>query len=185
MFSRLNSGFGDDPRWHAERRFEESRVNFLYRKCGLERDLATLRELHRDRLGYPGLNFSLFQELYPSFPIVLGCDRLNGLALHESSQAVLPAWYKSFAKVPFVPAFERFCERAAASLHGRGIGLIFPRKGFRDGLIIYTGLDDCWNEGGGFIFRMGKADKSVDVIVRPFADLVAGIYDSGRGWVPD
>lgn len=185
-FLRLNRGSIEEQRGAAERQFEAARVRFVLKKCGLPKKAEReLQELHRERLGSVGLNFALFNEIYPTFPVVLGTSRLAGAELHRDPRAILPMWFSKFQDVPFYPPFEALESAVKGHASGRPIGLVFPRKGFAQGLIIHTeGLDEYWLHGGCYVYRGGTKNRRVDLFVRPFASLIEAIHNRGRGWDP-
>jgi hypothetical protein len=128
--------------------FERTKVRYLMTVLGLAGEIPRLRRLYADVHGKPGLSFAIFNEQYPTFPVLLRADRLNGVELYTDNRAVLPAWFqtKKTRKVPFFPAFEAF--RWGRHSCGRVPGLVFPRKGFPRGMVIHGPGLERYNCGG-------------------------------------
>jgi hypothetical protein len=173
----------------AERRaeqFEEGRVKFVLNRCKL---LDHKRELLRARareLGQFGrLTFDLFNERFRDFPILLGSHTLGGIKLHQDQRSVLPNWFTNFPKLPFVEAYREFYVARHELANGRPLGVVFPRHGFRQGMIIHNGgLDEYWYRHTMVVYHGGTSKKSYQLFVQAFSPLIDAIYNKGRGWQP-
>ena len=95
---------------------------------------------------------------------------------------MLPRWFENFRGLPFVAPFHDFITAVGPSSDLKPSGLVFPRKGFRQGLVIYNGdLNEYRIKGGEFVFE----NEEETYHVRPFSAVVDAIYNSGRGWKPN
>jgi hypothetical protein len=190
FFARMGSGGRDRMEEAANLRYETLKVKFVMSRSGLgPQEVRRLSRLHEDRYGVPGLSFGIFREEYPTYPVLLQCSRLEGLRLHTDPKSILPVWFKNFESLPFVPPFVAFHDSIVAveKLGGRGVGLVFPRKGFQQGLVVHTAVANGsgWEQGPCFCFRGGRKGARLDLFVRPFVALVDEIYNNGHGWSPD
>lgn len=187
-FHQLHSKTDTKRKLHAasERKFEDKLVEFVCKRNGLARlhkDLVRRQGIREDD---PFLTFALFNDTFPSYPLMLGSTRLEGKELHKEKNAVFPRWLTTFRGLPFVDPYHEFLESLGAHAELASAGLVFPRKGFRQGLIIYNGgLDEHKIKGGVFVYEGGTKKRPITYHVRPFAAVVDGIYNHGRGWKPD
>jgi len=203
-FSRLMASAqsqGDCRILAQEVQFEAARVRFVVRRFGL--GAPVLRQLVEDWFRTTGrreLRFAAFHERYPTFPFYFGTHTLCGLAVpwtagavggrtpynyhvHRDPYSTEPARYKKFEWVPFVIAYRQFYNSASAAASGRSIGLIFPRRGMVDGMIIHNDeSEQFWTSGLCQVYKDPKTEKRL--YVQPFAALIAAIYNNGRGWRP-
>lgn len=171
--------------------FEEGKVTYLLKafKMNVRVVTQTLRQQTRERTGQPRLLLRAFNETFSSFPLLLGATRLDGVKLHTATTATLPALFKNFGSAPFVDAYESFYEQMEGRAQGRAVGLIFPRKGLKNGLIIYT-VDDplriplCHREGY-FMYAGGSKKDRHYAVVRSFQKVVEALHNGGHGWRPD
>lgn len=171
----------------ADAEYEARLVSFLLKKFHIERVERHLRK--RDSLagGNGDLKFSLFCDEYRSFPILLSANPLNGVTLHTDPRAFLPALFKSFDKTPFVMAYEELFEDIADKADGRAVGLVFPRKGIRYGLVIHNGddLDRRVFRGMVMTYYGGTKKRKFNLYVQPFQNLIEALHNEGHGWRPD
>lgn len=192
-FSRLTAGQAHHDRMTARAgiAFEEGKVSYLLgvfklniRKVGNE-----LRQIEEAERGQPNLTFRAFHSAYPTFPLVLGTDRLAGAALHLNPKAMIPSLFKEFSQAPFVTAYDAFYEKNAGRASGRPLGLVFPRKGFKQGMLIHaaetpTDLPLCAKES--LLCYVGGTKKHRHwLVVRSFARVLEAVHNGGHGWRPD
>lgn len=180
-FERLQTKSQESLRRLSALQYEERLVRFVVTQLKL--GTAAMKQLSARRRNLDGSGYLLladFNELFPDFPIVLGADRLEGIRLHLEPRAFLPSLFKAFDKAPFVAAYEAFWAAAASRAQGRALGLIFPRKGFRHGLIIHNGgLDEYWIRGMVMVYQGGTEQKQERLYVQSFAPLVESIREHG------
>lgn len=150
------------------------------------RRIRSLRQKWTAETNIDRLTFRAFNQEFPTFPLLLGTDPLNGVKLHLDRTAMIPSLFKKFSRTPFVKAYEAFYEQVADRANDRAIGLVFPRKGIRHGLIIYSGDFELeiphsllWTYVG------GTKKKTFRVYVRPFQQLAEAIHAKGHGWRPN
>ena len=185
LFARLRRlGDGGADALNMAQAYERARVKYLMTRCGMSSRLRALRSLHAERFGSPGLSFELFAELFPGCPVAFAADRLDGLQLHRDPGSALPAWFSRFSDLPFIAPFEKHLER----LGGRGdraAALVFPRKGFAQGLVIHTPVAGlCFPGGVHLEYRRPASARRAEVVlhVRPFSALAEALKDGAGGW---
>ena len=190
-FKRFASAHHEREAVQAEIQYERTCVEYLIK--GLHLPVSVRRELQsreNDETNQNRLTFHTFHEMFPTFPMLLGCSRLKGVKLHLDKHAMIPSLFKQFNEAPFVEAYEEFYEhmlsRANGRSNGRSLGLVFPRKGIVRGLIIYSGDLDLqiphsllWTYTGGTRKALHR------LYVRPFQQLVEAIHNKGSGWRPE
>ncbi len=173
---------GDNAvRWDES--FEEERVKFVLLRCGLADRKGDLLAAGRRRYGRPRLTFDLFNDTFPSFPMLMKASRLGGVKLHEDARASLPALFTHFDRAPFFRAWEEFYEAAAARANNRAVALVFPRNRVRGALVMHDGgLDDYFVHGTVLTYTGGTREKPYRLYVQPFGPLVEAIHNRGHGW---
>lgn len=183
---RLKTASDLNVRIVEDRTFESKRVKFLLKQSGAPASAAEdLRRACVERYGSPDLLFEVFHELHPEYPVVLAADRLDGVRLHQDQDCVLPNWFTRFTELPFVGPFGAHLEAVQASRPGKAAGLVFPRVGLVQGLVIHTevpGVD--FGPGACFTFtgsRRGGGRRTL--YVRPFSALVDAV--AGSAPAPD
>lgn len=187
-FDRITRGYHERAAARADVEYEAGRVAYLLGAVKLNVRKATSALLE----SYPGpdgaLTFKAFNATYPSFPLILGASRLDGVKLHLEDSAQVPALFNRFASAPFVSAYEAFYEEYADRANGGAVGLVFPRKGVRQGLIMYTSDDPEAIPFGEREFYMvyvgGSRKKRHRLYVRSFQKTVEAVYRDGHGWTP-
>lgn len=185
-FDRLMRGRAEQFREMEEERYEASRVEFILGRCGIPKvKYDLMRECERET-GQSALRLRYFNARFPTFPILLGATRLDGVKLHADSRAFLPALFTNFRKAPFVEAYLRFHSEVSVSADGRTVGLAFPRKGLKQGLIIHNGgLDGIWVRGTLLTYTGGTPGETERLYVQAFQPLIEAVYNKGHGWDPD
>lgn len=186
LFRRIRGRLGDGAH-EKDRAYENARVRFMVARLGMGRAAHTLADRHAELYGSRGLTFGVFAEEYPDFPVLLAASTLGGVELHQDNRSVFPNWYRRFPDLPFVAPFEAHLERVAGKVRsGFAAGLVFPRKGFGQGLVVHTDVPSAeFGRGGCFTYRGGTRGRPVELHVRPFSDLVdavrAGGWSAGAG----
>lgn len=167
-------------------RYEEARVTWLLKKFKRPRLSAALRRNEERETGRAVLTLRAFNDEFPTFPILLGASDLDGVRLHLDERAMMPALFKHFDQAPFVIAYERFYEAAEGRAEGRALGLVFPRKAFPQGWIIFDdGLEAVPYHGATFLYEGGTRKERHRLFVRPFQTMVEAIHREGHGWRPE
>jgi len=191
-FGKLTSGqsYHDRMAARADAAFEEGKVNYLLKtfNYNVRKAAAQLCKLAEQTVGSPDLTFRAFHQQEPSFPLYLGASRLNGVQLHLEPTAMLPALFKAFGAAPFVQFYDQFYEANAERAGDRPVGLVFPRKGFKNGLVVYAADDPqiipfCEREAF-FTYVGGKKKDQHWVLVRSFQKVLEAVHNGGHGWRP-
>ena len=177
----------DPARFRAEMasRWESARVEFTLGHVGLGRCKRHLFQLAEEQTGVRRLTFVFFHEHFPSFPIILGANDLGILPepLHRLQKAIFPEWFRNFTQLPFMPMYEELYSSTTGL--ARPLGMIFPRKGFQQGLVVHNGDPSTFVPlGGSYFAHRGKRDQIL--VVQPYIALLDQIYRKGHadGWKP-
>lgn len=188
-FNRIKSRDQDTFRREQECRWEGERVAATLNRLHLGQQAKVLRQRAVELIGTAQLTFRIFNYVYPTFPITLGCSRLSHLPkpLHLLQEAIFPAWFKNFRNLPIIDPFEEFYEGLGDERTLRPVGMIFPRNGFKQGLIVHTGSPDQFvpPRSGYFCYHGGDRKHPLDLVVQPYIGLLDHIYNRGHGWKPD
>ena len=123
------------------------------------------------------LTFSMFHE-HVDLPIRLGFDALAGvIPLHRDQKAVLPNWYKHFLNLSFVKAYDQAFEGLRVK-NETPFGLIFPRKGFAQGMIVHNGdMEKFVPPRTSCHFYRGGSKYKMNLVVQPYVVLVDQLRD--------
>ena len=161
----------------AQAAAEASLVDWTYRRLRCDH----LLKQEKRRLRGEMLSFSHINDLL-RFPMTFGYTRLPGrVPIHKDPESIHPAWFKTFNSLPVVKVYDELFDSADTT---RPFGLVFPRKGFAQGLIIHNGdlqlfvpASSCCH------FYRGDGRRKKDLVVQPYSILIDGIRDS-IGWSP-
>jgi hypothetical protein len=196
-FAELNARRDIDHELQVQNdRFESALVEHTLKRFNLQHARRQVSETRMKMVGVPQLTFEGFLEAFPTFPFVLGANRLRGLAVpwqqkplplnyevHKDSWSLEPHRFKSWNRVPFVEAYKQFYDAVMGDGKvAKPVGLIFPRKGFRYGMIIHNDSSEhYWDRGLCWVYkdRNGK-----HMYVQPYTNLLEAVYAAGRGWKP-
>ena len=172
--------------------WEHERVRHLMKKLGMSKEEE--RKLSKECenfCGDPLLRFDVFRSQYPTFPFLLSANRLrrmqlphidketpNNYQVHADPACFEPARYKQFERVPFVVAFHELQEQVDDP--HQTIGVVFPRKGLRQGMVIHNDLSEqYWLNGSSWVYKAKDGSK---LFVQPFEALIMGIRNAR--WKP-
>lgn len=184
-FKKMSRGYQERAAAEEVRQYEESRIAYLLKALNMPKAASRLREEEHRHSGDVRLTCRAFNERYTSFPVLLGTSILGGVKLHLDKTALLPALFRQFDQAPFVRAYEDFFEQHQGDAEGRVLGLVFPRKGIRQGLIILNEeLEAVPYHGLTLVYSGGNRKHPCKLYVRPFQLLVEAIYRKGHGWRP-
>ena len=182
-FKRLVLGGSQNTAAVLQARAEHAKVMFLLKYLNVPTKKRTefSRVVARDYDGYYTL--ALFNAMFPSFPVLLGYTSLPKLKvpLHQAAEAFHPVWFKTFMKLPFMKEYETAFDLAAAAASNKPVGLIFPRRGFQQGLIVHNGNfytyvgDQC----SCHVYKTSK----VILIVQPLQSFLT-VVSKEINWVP-
>lgn len=166
---------------------EERKVAFLLNRLGMPKAKWRLLRTAEARTGHKQLTLELFNEAYPSFPLLLAYSHEAGDGLHKHRDATMPAQHTRFHDFPPLKFYEDWFERAEKEANGRAVGLLFPRKGIQQGLILHNGegLDGLWLPGMVSVYTGGTREHPYRLYLQAFAPLVEAIHNKGHGWKPE
>ncbi len=193
----------DEKLGRALAKFEAARLRWLLARFKMMPHAArSLAQRNHERSGRWALTFDAFNELYDSFPFVLGASLLRRLVmpwpsktdaprrteafyhLHRDPYSTEPARFKKFSWVPFVVAYQQFIATLPADVvRRRKVALLFPRRGFKEGMVIHN--DDAeryWEHGLCWVYKVPEQKERL--YVQPLSALVESIYRGGHGWRP-
>jgi len=183
-FADLNKNRSQEQiRAANEAQWEEAVVKRTLKEFSL--GPSTRREMAKiwhDEHGSFALKFSVFNAMFADFPFVLGTTRLDGKHVHQDPKATEPARFERFSQVPFVEAYREFYQDVYCEANLRKVGLVFPRKGFRYGMVIHNDdSEDYWSSGLCWVYKAKQGDR---LYIQPFSSLLEGIKKS-RTWRPE
>jgi len=157
------------------KRWEHSRVYWTVQQLGLQKELKKFeRENRVDFLSFQWLND------LSCLPMYLACVHdLGKQPLHRQQKAIHPNWFKDFPKLPFIEHYVDLVKNLPPIID-RPIVLIFPRKGFGQGLILHNGdlVDYLPFDTGCHVYRMKENSNNDFLIVQSYSSLVS-IFKSG------
>jgi hypothetical protein len=184
-FDSLRQGYHERNEALAGRRYEHDRVMFVLSMFRYSK--PHVRDICRraSERGRADLTFEDFREEAPTFPLWLACDAMPGAKLHTDVRVLLPSLYRNFAAAPFAALYHNLLEEVGDRLGDRTLGIVFPRKGVRHGLVIHgAGLETLPYTGTSVVHEVG-GDASATLYVRPFQAVLAAIDNRGHGWRRD
>ena len=166
-------------------KWETARVEATVKRLKLHKNV--MGELRKQSGGE--LTFEGFNDRFPNFPVVLAGTALVGMEpLHRHSGAIHPMWFKSFRNLPFISFYEDFIHTTASlasftnSVALRPRGMVFPRKGFRDGLILHNGDWESFTADNSS-FHLFKGKDGFTLLVQPYVAFLDHVRD-GISWTP-
>lgn len=182
--------------------FEQRTVHTTLKILGLLKRRWELMGIVQDATGQRELRLWAFNQLFSTFPLVLGCNKLARLELpyahketkqkvtpdtyqiHRDKASAVPSMLLRFSHVPFTIAFKQFHATVAKEAQSRTVGLVVPRKGIvPGGLIVHNdGSEALWVSGTRIVHKFPGA-KDRRLYVEPFRVLLAAVVASG--WRPE
>ncbi len=155
------------------KQWESKRVEWTLRRLGLEKQRKEMLAASEDKL----YAFQAFNTL--GFPIYLNAHpMIDEIPIHRDPKAIHPMWFKSFFALKFVSVFvelfDGFVEKKT-----KPMGVIFPRKGFAQGLIMHNGDWELFvpPQSSCHIY---KGDK-MNLVVQSYSDFIDHVRD-GLAW---
>lgn len=175
-FQKLQQSINFDARW------ESGRASFLLKKLGKGDEERSFREQDpNDRLTFGALNETL------ALPMAFACHPMQGkLPVHRDIKHAHPAWFKKFDKLPVVVVyFELLNEyigacKARGEYESRPFCMVFPRKGFPQGLCIHDGPREKYLTVGEGIHLYYSRRYAREFVVQPFVSVVKVISNDGK-----
>jgi len=141
--------------------WEHSRVMHIVQVMGYKNLVSDLKRVSQGSL------FTLgdFVQVCDDFPVYLFAETLKGSPpIHRDNRSVHPIWFKSFTSVPFVKVY---IERSKTFPTDRPVGMLFPRRGFQQGMIIHDGDPERFLPPGSSC-HLYRGDGGTTMIVQPF-----------------
>lgn len=153
--------------------WESKKVEWTLRRFGLEQQRKEMLYSSEDKL----YSFKAFNTL--GFPMQLCANAmLEQMPIHKDPKSIHPAWFKSFANLSFCKNFDEaldsFIEKKT-----KPMGMIFPRKGFAQGLIIHNGDWELFlpPQSSCHLFRGDK----MNLVVQSYSEFIDHVRD-GLAW---
>ena len=188
-FNMLNSGGGKEAIRQMQALAWESRVvKHTLQRVGAAHYRKRMERQAKEETGETHITFAMFNERFPTFPVLLGGDAMVGeKPLHTRADCIHPVWFKTFMKLPFVESYEELYDALLPETKIRPVvAMVFRRKGFAQGLVIHNGcVDDFVPPNGSCHVHVGGKKKPVTLVVQPYDAFIKHIYRSGRGWKPE
>lgn len=125
--------------------WEHARITHMLQVLRLPSVKSRLQRAEGNRT----FSFEAFYAECPKFPMHLFFDNLPGsIPIHRDNKSVHPMWFKSFMSLPVVKLYKEKLSLCPWSGEDRPVGLVFPRKGFQQGLIVHNGSFDRFVSDG-------------------------------------
>jgi len=151
------------------RQWESSRVEWTLRRMKLDsRRKEILSESPDGRYTFEAFNQTI------TFPMELFGESLKDeQPIHRDVRAIHPLWFKAFVGLPFVKYYEDRFSTFVETDPGRPLGMVFPRKGFSQGLILHNGDWDLFvpPHSSCHIFKGGQKHV-MNLIVQPYMGFI-------------
>jgi hypothetical protein len=189
-FNAMNDRSTEFVAKEQQEAFEDTKVRHVMDRVGLVEEKKRLLRYVRRRYEAERLTFRVFNEVFSTFPVYLSCNRLGNVEpLHKNPKAILPIWFKTFLHLPFMEAYEAAYDAWPAK--DRPFGMVFPRNGFKQGLIVHNGdLHQFVPPNASCHVYLGGSDKKrrkkqhhqIMLVVQPFTAFLDHIYNRGHGW---
>ena len=162
------------------RQWESGRVEWTMRRLKLEQQRKEIL------FATPGgqYTFEAFNQAV-DFPMYLFAEPMAGLSpIHRDPRAIHPMWFKSFRGLPFVKLYEERFEELINTQKHRPIGMVFPRKGFSQGLVLHNGDWDLFvpPQASCHVLKGGKK-HSMNLVVQPYTGFIDHVRQ-GLAWGP-
>lgn len=164
---------------HQIRQWESSRVEWTLRRLKLD---SQRKEIFANAPGGQ-YTFSEFHRVVPNFPMHLIAERtVDDKPLHRDPRSIHPMWFKSFRSLPIVKQYEERFEELYRTFEGKPFGLIFPRKGFAQGLLLHNGDWDLFvpAQSSCHLFKGGQK-HTMNLLVQPYGGFIDHVR-AGLGW---
>lgn len=161
------------------RHWESARVEWTLRRLKLE---APRREL-QSSADFTGYTCDDFNRVVGTFPMYLFAEQLEDEPpIHRDGRAIHPNWFKTFRNLPFVKKYEERFEELYPNHKDRPLAMIFPRKGFAQGLVLHNGNWDLFvpPQASCHLFKGGKK-HAMTLAVQPYAGFIDHIHQ-GLAW---
>ena len=162
------------------RQWESSRVEWTMRRLKLERQR---KEVLSAAIGGQ-YTFAEFNRVV-NFPMYLLAEAMTDLpCIHRDPKSRHPLWFTAFRSLPFVKLYEQRFEELPQIYQQQPIGMVFPRKGFSQGLILHNGDWDLFvpPQSSCHVLKGGKK-HSMNLVVQPYTGFIDHVRQ-GLAWGP-
>lgn len=156
------------------RQWESSRVEWTLRRLALLEQRKEILASSENGL----YSFAEFNRVV-SFPVILEANPLReGLPLHKNPKAIHPLWFKSFTQLPFMQQYEEHFHKYKD--REKPIGMVFPRKGFSQGLVVHNGDWDIFvpPNSSCHMFKGGSKKLSINLVVQSYAEFIDNVKEN-------
>lgn len=151
--------------------WEHARITHLIQVMGFKTLASELKKVSAGSL----FKFDDFNDSCSDFPMVLFAYTLNGNPpIHRDNRSVHPMWFKSFTGLPLVKVY---LERLKQFSKRKPVGMVFPRKGFQQGMILHNGDHDKFVPTGSGC-HLYKAEDGTTMVVQPFTGFLNHLRSS-------
>jgi hypothetical protein len=141
--------------------WEHARIMHLIQVTGYKTLLSELKQIAATST----YTFDDFNQVCNDFPFVLFADTFKGQPpIHRDNRSVHPMWFKSFTVLPLV---KKYLEKHKSFSGKKPVGMVFPRKGFQQGLILHNGDPDKFVPSGSGC-HLYKAEDGSTMVVQSF-----------------
>jgi len=151
------------------RQWESARVEWTLRRLKLDfQRKQILSEAMDGRYTFEAFNRVL------DFPMEMCGENLKDEPpIHRDQRSIHPLWFKAFIGLPFVRCYEERFTVFAEKNPDRALGMVFPRKGFSQGLILHNGDWDLFvpPQSSCHLFKGGKK-HAMNLIVQPYMGFI-------------
>lgn len=157
----------------AALQYESTRVEWTLKRLNYDQ---ARKQLYSQ--GTPGeYTFAEFGQIVSDFPMELFCDPRKGcIPIHRDQKATHPQWFKSFKKLPFVEGYLNKLSSTRTDPN-KPLGMVFPRKGFAQGLLLHNGSHEDFVPPRGSC-HLYKLDDGLHLVVQPYQTFVDQIKNS-------
>lgn len=143
--------------------WEHARVLHLLQVLNLKPVTNEIKQVSSDSL----FTFDVFNELVSDFPVYLFAEALKSQPpIHRDDRSVHPLWFKSFKTLPFVKLYTERLKTMRVKIK-RPVGMVFPRKGFQQGMILHNGDHEKFVPLNSSC-HLYKAEDGNTMVVQPF-----------------
>jgi|JI10StandDraft_1071094.scaffolds.fasta_scaffold343886_2 hypothetical protein len=173
-FSPLQSRLDRHLQCDAQaQKWEEARVSWLLKRLGLQNVAKDIRS----RTANDRILFADFNENFAMFPLQFVAEPLIGeTPIDADRRYVHPRWFAGFLDLPIVRAYEEHFIRWRESDDKRPLAMVFPRRGFEQGLMLHNGgLNFIPTAGSAHVFSTG-ATEGAWLCVQPYSCVIDHIH---------
>jgi len=124
-----------------------------------------------------------FNTVVNTFPVYLFADAMTDEPpIHKDQRSIHPLWFKTFRSLPLVQRYESRFEELYKRYPDRPLAMIFPRRGFAQGMVIHNGNWEMFvpPQSSCHVHKGGKK-HAMQLVVQPYTALIDHIQ-TGLAW---